>query len=472
MRRLAALLCLLLLLAGAACAETAPQVLYFYENICESCTPEEDFLLEYEGLTGISLSPAQLQGHNVFHESGKQALTQAVESLGLSLDAAKLPMAVVDGVAYMGSSALHSQLPADALAMAPEGSDSVLYYLYMPACESCARAVAVLDALPETVSVRRGSLAIDSRVVIRRVDVSADPQLSLALFSQYGVPDAERITPIVLFGTRYLSGADAIERSLDVQVRAGRAIGTPVPVAAAQEVSPSAWTFGGAALAGVVGGLNPCALSMLLLFLSTLLQDNPRAGRYAAAFLASKFVCYVLIGVALLGLLQQLNPTWLLPLTRWILTIAGCLLAAINLWDAWQARQGALGKVRNQLPGGMRRRLHTAIARVRSAKPSRLLPLVCLLAFAVAAGEFLCAGQLYLAGLLAALQSGANFARMLPLLLAYCLAFLAPSALLAAFVLRAKRAMAASGFLARHMALIKLLTAVVMLLLVAAAWLL
>jgi len=55
-------------------------------------------------------------------------------------------------------------------------------------------------------------------------------------------------------------------------------------------------------------------------------------------------------------------------------------------------------------------------------------------------------------------------------LLAYCLGFLAPSTAIAAAILMGRSAGAVSMALARHIALIKLLTAAAMLLLVALAW--
>ncbi|MGN0803378.1 MAG: hypothetical protein ACI4MF_12355 [Candidatus Faecivicinus sp.] len=465
--RAALLLLLCLLVLPGALAEDRHTVLYFYENYCESCTPEEDFAEIFRSLTGLDLADCDYSAYNAVRESGKAQLSATLEALGL--ESAALPLTVVDGVAYQGADELESRLPERALEWGGS-TDSAIVYLYVPACESCARAEAVLESLPETVTLQRGSYAIESAVTVERIDASAHSALADALFQAYGVPDERRVTPIAFFADRYLSGADAIEASLAEMVRLGWAAGgVQLPAEAeAEETAPAALTLLGTLGAGLVGGLNTCALSMLLLFLSIVLEVRGHAGGYVVCFLASKFICYLLIGFALLGVLQQFSPHWLQPLARGLLTVIGGALAVVNLWDAVQARRENYGRIRNQLPSRMRRGLHRAI---RALTRRRVLaPATVALGFIVALGEFLCAGQLYLMRLLAALQSGES-APMLNLVL-YCLAFLAPSALLSGLILRGRSQMEVSEFLAGHMAAVKLVTAAAMLALILAAWLL
>lgn len=470
MKRLVCVLCVLLcLLPGAAFASGGGEVIYFYTNICESCTPEEDFQAEYRSLTGQELPSGALRAYNVFHAGNQEIMEETLAAYGLSADDVSLPVVIADGQIYQGATEMYAKLPQDALGAT--GQESRIYYLYVPACESCKRVEAVLAGLPEALTITRGTYSFESPVVVEKIDVSANPGIAMALFDQYHVPDEKRITPSVFYAGGYLSGADAVEKSLLMQVRAGRAVGAIGLEAEAEPKPAGSWSLAGVALAGLVGGLNPCALSMLLLFLSTLLSAGKRAGRYAAAFLGSKFVCYVLIGTALLGLFQQANPSWLLPVSRIVLTVLGGVMIILNLWDALQARRGEFGKVRNQLPKGLRRVLHSAIGHVNGGKAGHILPAVCLLGALVAGGEFLCAGQVYLMSLLAALQSGADFLRMAGLLLTYCAAFLLPSVVLCVVVVRANALMAASGFLARHMATVKLVTAIAMLAIIIAAWL-
>ena len=351
-------------------------------------------------------------------------------------------------------------------------TESRIVYLYVPACESCARAARVLDSLPD--SVRIGDT--DSAVVIERLDVSAEPERATKIFEQYQVPEARQITPMVLLGETYLSGIDEIERDLADMVAQGMAIDIKAaakglkPIQDGDEVDEpaqhSAFPLIGTLGAGLIAGLNTCALSMLLLFLSLVIEARRPAGVLAACFLGAKFACYLLIGFVFVGVMQRLNPHWLQPLAKGLLTGIGAVLIVLNLWDAIQARREAFGNVHNQLPARMRGRLHRWIRMLTRSRV--LIPASVLLGFIVAAGEFLCAGQIYLMRLLGAVQSGTGTTAVQ--LVAYCAAFIAPSAALCALVLKGKNQLRVSEFLAEHMATVKVLTAIAMLGLVLLAW--
>ena len=90
---------------------------------------------------------------------------------------------------------------------------------------------------------------------------------------------------------------------------------------------------------------------------------------------------------------------------------------------------------------------------------------------AVAAGEFLCAGQIYLASLLQTVQAGASFRGTLSLLV-YCGGFILPSVVILLLIARGSSADRIARFMAEHLALVKLLTALMMIALILVAWLL
>ena len=462
MKRLAPLLALLLLIAPCASA-SEHQVLYFYQNFCETCNPEEAFADSFGALTGYDLADCDFTGYNVVKESGRKALEDT--AAGLGLEAPALPLYVVDGVAYLGAGALERGLPKAALAWR-DTTESQLIYLYAPACASCERAARALDALPESVAVSRGEFEFQSTVTLERVDASADPDFARALYAQYAVPDDERVAPCVFYRGGYLSGAAAIERDVASIVRLGWAAGGITRPDAGVPAEPLSLL--GAIGAGLVAGFNTCALSMLLLFLSVVLDMKKRAGLLCCCFLLAKLICYLLIGFAFLEAVRLWNPVWLGRAAKWALTALGAALIGLNLWDALQARRGRYGSIHNQLPARQRNRLRRAIEAVAGSKA--LIPAVVALGFAVAVGEFLCAGQLYLMRLMHAVRLSAG-AQALELI-AYCVSFLAPACAVCAAVLfgRSRRKMAA--FFAEHLAAVKLLTAAAMTVMILSAWLL
>lgn len=202
-------------------AEEKREVVYFYENYCETCREEEAFADTFFALTGRQLTDFQFKGYNVVQQAARAVYEGALDRLGI--ETASLPLIIVDDTVYQGSR-LYYDLPVDALNWS-DTIDSTIIYLFVPACESCARAVEVLEALPDSVAVTRGKYTFSSAVSVNAIDISANPEVADALFEAYGVPDEQRVVPITFFGDRYLSGADAIERSLLRSIRLGCAVG-------------------------------------------------------------------------------------------------------------------------------------------------------------------------------------------------------------------------------------------------------
>ncbi len=333
---------------------------------------------------------------------------------------------------------------------------SKLYYIYITACESCQEVSSLIDKLPDAIQVAEGGAEFSSPVEVVRINLTSDPGRAIKLFDAYQVPEDDRIAPMVLAGDAYYAGADKIRQVLVEGLSAGAALTTREVLG---EGSAPELFWGPMLAAGFVGGLNPCALSMLLLLLTVLANMKTNAARCAAVFLGAKFVTYLLIGTLLLGAFQAWNPSWLQLAAKLALTILSAILIALNLRDAWMARRERYGEIKNQLPVPLRRGLQTRIRQALEKPFGPLTLVVAALGVLVAAGEFLCAGQVYLAALLAAIQTGGDLGALFPMLAGYCLMFLAPSVLVSFIVARGQALLAVSEFVRRRMPLIKLITA-------------
>ena len=144
---------------------------------------------------------------------------------------------------------------------------------------------------------------------------------------------------------------------------------------------------------------------------------------------------------------------------------ADALTLIVNLLDAFHAQQEHYGRIRNQLPVFLRQGIRGLIQRSLARAGGWLWLIALALGMIVAAGEFLCAGQIYVAVLMANAQSGS----VLPLLI-YSAAFVLPSAAVLLAVAISKKTMAASDWLLRRMPLIKLLTALIMAAVLISIW--
>ncbi len=471
MRRLFCLTLVILLafmIHPKALAERKPELLYFFENYCGSCTPEEDFIRTFRDMTGKNTGDYDCKFYNIRYENAKEALNAAITHYNIPKENQLLPLLIVDGGIYAGQDAISAELPKNSLARA-NTTDSVIYYLYVTACGSCAEAKKTLDSLPASVFITRGTYTFESKVEVIPINIGDDTALAISLFESYKVPEERRYAPIVFLRDKYLSGSEEIARDLMSSISRGEAVGNRIAQPVNQQLPPlRLWsTFA----AGLIGGLNPCALSMVLLFLSILVPMKKRAGRYAVLFLASKFVCYLVIGTLLTGAMRSLNLDWLPLAIKIFLTVYSIVLIVLNLWDAYAVKREKYGQVRNQLPKGIRRFIHKRIEGIAASRKA-LIPTILLLGILVAASEFLCAGQVYLATLLTSLKSGVDSLRMFLLLTAYCLAFLVPSALISALVIRGKAVLLLSDWVRRRMAVIKLITALFFIAVLLAVWLL
>lgn len=458
------------ILAGilpCAFASEKPVLLYFYDNYCSACNPEQEFADMFEQMTGRSVWDYAAQMYDVYSAAGQDALAKAAEAYSIGKEQLCAPLLIVDGAVYSGTRAIEEQLPYDFLEN--DGTESLVYYLYSPACESCAEASKVMDALGDRVEVTLGSYAFSSALRIERVDITQSPWLAQSLFDYYEIEEERRKTPMVLIGDTALAEARITQNAIELRLARGDALYTPVVEVAEKHDSGG---FATAAAAGLTAGLNPCALSMLILLLSVLISTDKRAAFCAAAYLIGKLLTYLLIGTCFLALFQAWNPQWLPAVSKALMILICVTGAMIQFRDAYVLRTGKKTALRSQLPVGLRRKLHQHI-RLKMSKAGRFAPVIAgVLGCTVAAGEFLCAGQLYLAVLLNRLHGDGGSARDAALLLAYCACFLAPSCVLCIAVLRGRKVMAVSEVLSDHEALIKAATGLVMLVLAVGALLL
>lgn len=381
-------------------------------------------------------------------------------------------------------------------AQAEESEISHVVYVYVTACESCAKVEDILNNLPEQIKVQTKKGEVISAVNVEKIELSENLSQVQKLFETCQVPEEDRITPIIFVGENYLAGVQKIEEHLYSWLSEGKgflpegslldeniAKAEDDSILAEDEVKSDIVLSGddgevdfgvlnwvSVFAAGLVGGLNPCALSMLLLFLTTLLSVDKNPRKYAGVFLSSKFVVYLLIGTVFYNAFRVWNPTWLPLAVRWLLTGLGSAMIILNVSDAAAAYQEQYGKIRNQLPVGIRSFLHGKIKNVLNG--SFLMPAVMGLGVMVALSEFLCAGQVYLATLLSAVQTAPGSAYWLLLLMLYCIAFLVPSIAVCVLVTGKHSIFVVSAWLTKKMTLIKLLTAVMIAALIITAWIL
>jgi len=324
----------------------------------------------------------------------------------------------------------------------------------------------------------------------RCVDMLAERGLSFTVF------------PVLFIGNNVYRGSTEIEQHVPLELAAIRDTGQALPRLAMQSDSPSAalksgagasekaGTAGpdrllqqpaspGAALgilatifsAGLLDGVNPCAFSTLLFFLSFISlrrQDRRSLFFVGLSFIGAVFLAYFLIGLGFLQVLRALlsagRATYVV---KGLISCFAVILVALNLRDAALARQGRAGESALQLPKSLKRLSHRVI-RSFSVLPFFILG-AALSGFLVSVIELACTGQVYLPTLVYMNQSALNHWSIL-LLLLYNVGFILPLSLVFVLYLFGLQHEGLRAWYGKRIFLVRLGTAALFALMGVAVW--
>ena len=224
--------------------------------------------------------------------------------------------------------------------------NATVVYFYEALCTGCQE----LDRLEVIETLE------DQGVHVEIKDLSIDENLRLfSIYNDtYGVPSRLRTTPIMFAGDRYFSGVSAIVSAVNDGSLSTAAL---QPLLELQEDLIDLTGFAGLiriVVAGLLDSVNPCAIAMLLMFISLVGKLNKPGiiKRVSFAYIFGIFITYFLIGVFLLGLMRQFAAQ--INLAQTIIYIVFALLsvflAVITFYDFYVTRKHEYGKIKNQLP--------------------------------------------------------------------------------------------------------------------------
>jgi len=244
---------------------------------------------------------------------------------------------------------------------------------------------------------------------------------------------------MVVDGRYPLVGADAIVTGLLATVEA--ALAMPAPLAAADSGAAeiltnriSRFTPGAIIVAGLLDGLNPCAISALIFFVSVLAVarvDRRRVLAVGVSFCAAAFLTYTLLGLGLLGGLRALSGFGALRkgFEATLIAVLG-VLAVLSFRDAYRFhKSGNPGAITLQAPDRIKRLVHDRMR--RSTRSGGLVAAGFVTGALTTLLESVCTGQVYLPTLALMIRAGGGGARVWSYLLLYNACFTLP--LLAVF---------------------------------------
>jgi len=303
-------------------------------------------------------------------------------------------------------------------------------------------------------------------------------KLLLGLKKQYKVT-AELRVPVIFIAGEFLSGKQEITGGLERLILRTLA-GSPYSPAAKPEVdlvgyflSFTPWAV---VSAGLIDGINPCAFTVVVFFISFLALQGYRKRELLAigsCFILAVFLTYLLLGLGLFSFFYSLKGFWIIR--RGVNLAVGGLslcLAVMALWDFLEyKRTGNTEGMSLQLPQAVKNRIHAVIGmhyrqpkdgngQVPQKNILRLILTALITGFLVSILEAVCTGQVYLPTITFVLKSTPIKLQALGYLLLYNLMFILPLAAVFAFSMMGVTSQDFSRVLKKNFLAVKVLMAV------------
>jgi cytochrome c biogenesis protein CcdA len=159
------------------------------------------------------------------------------------------------------------------------------------------------------------------------------------------------------------------------------------------------FSFWAITAAGLLDGINPCAIGTLIFLVSFLAVQKRKRSEVLIIgifFTASVFFTYFLLGIGIfksLTLLEQYH--WISQIIRWGAVGVAGLFGCLSFVDAFSFKKtGKTDSIINQLPKPLKLRIHKIIS--VNLKGSQLVTGAIVTGFLVTLFEAVCTGQMYI----------------------------------------------------------------------------
>ena len=299
--------------------------------------------------------------------------------------------------------------------------------------------------------------------------------------------DSFRVFPVLILGGNAFQGNTAIEANLLGELEYYAVYGSflkrppQVPGAGAggngsgSTMGAMNWAVIPIFLAGLVDGVNPCAFTTLLFFMSYLGLRGGSRRRMAFAgltFAAGVFLAYFMLGLGLVNTLRMGNRLAGLRLALKLvvtgLTALFCILSIRDVHHLMHGhRTGQSTDIALKLPEILRLRIDAAI---RKGMKSKVFYLGLFgTGVVVSILELACTGQVYFPAISFMVQSDASWLGIGSLVL-YNFAFITPLLVILVLVLLGLRQEALRNYFVKHLVFTKLALAAVFALLAFSVW--
>ena len=349
-----------------------------------------------------------------------------------------------------------------------------LAYFYQKGCSYCDRASYLLKYF----------LKRYPHLTIKEIDLNTPDgkRFNETLSNRLNLPSEKRlIAPSIFIGNDYLSSEEITESKVESLIQKYEKIETKGTLEVEKEEIQKADTsiierfksFGIPAilLAGLIEGLNPCALATIVFFISYLTMVG-RTRReifwVGMGFTGAGFVTHLLLGLGILAFVQHLSFLLLFSRIVYLITFVFSLFLGIfSLYDYVQLKRGRPSKMTLQVPDSLKKRIHRIIRKRegkldanKEGKSTRFLFAAMVIGFIVTLLQSTCTSQVYLPTILFVTNIPSLRDSAISYLILYNIVYILPLVAIFGTVYWGTTSEQLSFFLQRRTSTIKLFTAV------------
>ena len=335
-------------------------------------------------------------------------------------------------------------------------NDITLHYFYDKGCRNCDNTDNLLSSFTAGDPYHKYIIGYSQknriRIIKHNQELKEQVETRINFDTVYKVKHGQRLVcPAIFIGSCALVGKKEVFKLGEAIKNPGKYL--PVCSIRGKEKIKSMFTsisFPIVIFAGLLDGVNPCAITVLIFFVS-FLQVREKKGRNIAVFLfiLGVFIAYLSLG---LGIIKGVNKFY--SFRRVIDLIAVMLCTYFAIQSFFDYKKARLGKVREMALKTPERLNSVARRLIKNSKGAVIIALP--LGIVISLLEFVCTGQEYVPTILYMLKTGDRIARAIQLLTVYNLAFVLPLVLVGIACMVGSRTDRVAGFYRKHLAVVKL----------------
>jgi cytochrome c biogenesis protein CcdA len=282
----------------------------------------------------------------------------------------------------------------------------------------------------------------------------------------YGVKDSQKAVPILFVGNTFVNGVDNIKKmTFNEEIKTL----AQTPMLTIEEAPAGGVQIVYLMLLGLLDGINPCAIAMLIIFISLLgfSKEKKVLLKVSITFMAAIFISYFLFGTILFRFLSVFaHLGFLVTVVPYVILGISVVLFLLNFYDYLVTRKQQYDKVKNQLPKGIQRFNRNLMKKFTDAmeKDSIYMYVITfILGLIISVTEFLCTGQAYLTAILHLIHFSDHVMRGILLLFMYNILFILPLIIITVIAVKTKSVMGVTVFMREKLHIVKLINAIVFL---------